>query len=95
MTEKKPGSESPELRIMDASDVTGDSGGKPPAQGVVSVVYADGLGNPPTLLLTGASGYPESLLLVDGTGTPVATYTAGPAPLTRGVDLNEVAHTLK
>ncbi|MFI1176856.1 hypothetical protein [Streptomyces melanogenes] len=90
--EKEPGSENPELRIMEASDVTEESSQKPPAQGAVSVVYADGPGSPPTLLLTGASGYPGSLLLVDATGVPVATYTAGPAPQGRGVDINEIVY---
>lgn len=92
MTEKEPASENTELRVMAASEGTEESGEKPPIQGAVSVVYAGGPGNPPTLLLTGAAGYPKSLLLVDETGTPVAMYTAGAVPQTRGVDINEIVY---
>ncbi|WP_327398352.1 hypothetical protein [Streptomyces phaeochromogenes] len=81
MTEKEPASENPNLIMRESPETVEEaSGEKQPVQGMLSVVYADGLGNPPALVLTGAPGYPESLLLVDETGAPVAMYTAGPPP---------------
>ena len=81
MTKKEPAQENPGLIIRETSEAAEEvDSEKQPAQGMLSVAYAEGLGNPPALVLTGALGHPESLLLVDETGTPVALYTAGPPP---------------
>lgn len=85
MAEKEPASENPGLIIREeGSDVVEESGAEPAVKaGTLSVVYADGLDCPPRLVLSGTPGVPETLLVVDSAGTPLAQYTAGPVAATR------------
>ncbi|MFH8574259.1 hypothetical protein [Streptomyces sp. NPDC017993] len=57
MTKKELASETPRLIMRETSEAAEEATGEKQAvQGMLSVVYADGLGNPPALVLTGAPG---------------------------------------
>jgi hypothetical protein len=49
----------------------------PDLPGTLSLRYQDGV---PMLVVNGGNAVPETLVVVDGTGTAVAAYTAGPPP---------------
>lgn len=63
--------EKPPFELIDVSEV------KPEDVGTLSLRYVDGT---PILVVSGGKAVPTSLMVVDGSGTTVAAYTAGPPP---------------
>nr|WP_042187415.1 hypothetical protein [Kibdelosporangium sp. MJ126-NF4]CEL18064.1 hypothetical protein [Kibdelosporangium sp. MJ126-NF4]CTQ90707.1 hypothetical protein [Kibdelosporangium sp. MJ126-NF4] len=83
MADQDSVSDGSDVQIDEESGEVEEVSAEPTTAGMLSVVYADGPESPPRLILTGAPGVPETLLVVDESGTPVAQYTAGPPPETR------------
>ncbi|WP_328622212.1 hypothetical protein [Streptomyces sp. NBC_00354] len=73
MSDEQP----PALQIIDVTPVPA-SEVKPEDVGTLSLRYVDGV---PQLVISGGRFAPAALTIVDPSGTPVATYTAGPLPV--------------
>ncbi|WP_436493274.1 hypothetical protein [Actinokineospora sp. HUAS TT18] len=82
MSEKELATEASGLTVIDPSEqeTTDDTG-------LLSIHYRDGQ---PVIIVSGGAAIPETITVTDPSGTPVATYTAGPVGTARIVGGDEV-----
>ncbi|WP_436501070.1 hypothetical protein [Actinokineospora sp. HUAS TT18] len=72
MSEQESVAEEPGLTVIEPAPADG--------AGMLSIHYRDGQ---PVIIVSGGDAIPATITVTDTSGTPVAAYTAGPAPTTK------------
>lgn len=73
MSEKEASTGEERLTVIEAPETEV----KPEDVGMLAIRYVDGV---PQITVSGGTAIPEGMAVVDGQGTPVAFYQAGPPP---------------